>query len=374
MLDILINGGRVLDPLNGIDAVKSIGIKDGRIVEAENVSESAHVINANGCIVSPGLIDVHAHLWPLVNFGVLADASCFPSCVTTAVDAGSCGSGTYECFRPAVQSMNVGVKILLNVCSAGLTALRTKPEYLNPELFDVDNIKRLVRNHADEIIGLKIRMGKETALDMGLAPLKAACRIAREVGLPLVLHSTNPAVSMKEMIDCLDAGDVLTHAYHGHGRTILEDGGLEALEAARKRGVFIDVGDAGWHINFDIMREAVKRCLAPDTIGTDITDKGLFKRGATFSLLHCMSKWLQLGMSVEQVLRCATINAAKELHLEKVAGHLTPDMPADIAIIREVDADVTFCDGNGNLLHADRLLRPMATIKNGKMVYRDIAF
>lgn len=374
MLDLLIKGGRVFDPANNIDAVMNIGVKDGLIVSANVDDPADHTIDAKGCIVAPGFIDVHTHLWPLTDMGVQVESTCFPSCVTTAIDAGSCGCSTYENFRPAIQGMRVDVKALLNVCSAGLTAFRTKVEYLDPSLYKKQNIKYLAKRYPDEIVGLKIRMGKETALDMGLEPLKAAKEISKETGLPLVVHSTNPSVPMKELIGCLEKDDVLAHAYHGHGNTLMQDNGFEALEAARKRGVFVDVGDAAWHINFDIMKEALRLGLGPDTISTDLTDKGVYKKGRTFHLLHCMSRWLNVGMPLEDVLRCVTVNAAKELKLGSDAGHLTCGTAADIAIVRMEEAEIEFTDGNGCSLQADRIIRPLATIKDGRIVYRDVAF
>lgn len=374
MLDLLIKGGRVFDPANQTDAIKCIGVKDGLIVSANDDDDAEHVVDASGCIVAPGFIDVHTHLWPLTDMGVQAESSCFPSGVTGAIDAGSCGCATYENYRPALLGMRVDAKVLLNVCSAGLTAFRTKVEYLDPALFKKQEMKRLARRYPDEIIGLKIRMGKETALDMGLSPLRAAKEIAEETGLPLVVHSTNPAVSMKELISCLGRGDVLAHAYHGHGNTLMQDGGFEALEEARKRGVFVDVGDAAWHINFEIMREALRRGLGPDTISTDLTDKGIYKKGRTFNLLHCMSRWLNIGMPLEDVIRCVTANAARELKVGADAGNLICGTAADIAIVRVENTDIEFKDGNGVTLRADRMIRAMATIKNGRIVYRDVAF
>ena len=155
---------------------------------------------------------------------------------------------------------------------------------------------------------------------------------------------------------------------------LLQDGGFEAVEEAKKRGVLVDVGDAAWHINFDIMREALRRGLGPDTIGTDLTDKGLYKKGRTFSMLHCMSRWLNIGMPLEDVLRCVTVNAARELNLGPDAGNLTCGTAADIAIIRVENAQMEFKDGNGCSLYADKMIRPLATIKDGRIVYRDATF
>lgn len=372
MLDLLIKGGRVIDPANRINEIKTIGVQNGLIVEADENAEASQVLDAAGYTVAPGLIDGHAHIWPLTNMGVQAESACFPSGVTTAVDAGSTGCATYECHRPAMLGMQVNVKALLHVCPAGLTAFRTKVEYIDPALFDKASMHRLIRQYSGEIVGVKIRMGQETALDMGTAPLLAACDIAHEAGLPVVVHSTRPPVSMRELIECLGPGDIITHPYHGHGRTILEDGGMDALQKARERGVYIDVGDAGWHISFEVMRKALEAGLAPDSISTDITDRGCYRRGSTFSLLHCMSKWRTLGLSMEDVIRCVTQAPAQELHLN--AGTLSTGAVADIAILREEPTSLVFTDGVGQQMEAGNILRAMATIRAGRLVYRDTAF
>lgn len=372
-LDLLIRNGRVLDPWNGTDRVMDIGVSSGRIVPVQDGMEAEQTIHAEGCIVCPGLIDSHIHLWPLTNMGVPADATAFPSCVTTLIDAGSSGCGTYECHRPAVQAMQANVKVLLNVCSAGLTAFRTKIEYIEPERFERHQIRRLVNRYPQEIVGLKIRMGKECSLDMGAEPLKRAAEMAEELNLPLVVHSTDPAVPMRELIRCLKPGHVLTHAYHGHGNTLLQDGGLEALAEARERGVWVDVGDAGRHASFRVMQAALAQGLAPDSISTDITDRGLYKTTASYSLPYCMSKWLALGLPVEKVIECVTSTPARQYALQD-AGHLSMGACADIAVLRLEKAAVTFRDGVGDTFPGDTLLRPLMTVRAGRIVYRDIAF
>lgn len=372
-LDLLIRGGRVLDPWNGTDRVMDVGVSCGRMVPVQDGMEAEQTVNAQGCIVCPGLIDSHIHLWPLTNMGVLAEATGFPSGVTTLIDAGSSGCGTYECHRPAVQAMQANVKVLLNVCSAGLTAFRTRIEYIEPERFELPRIRELAERYAQEIVGLKIRMGRECSLDMGLEPLKRAVDMAVELGLPLVVHSTDPAVPMRDLIACLQPGHVLTHAYHGHGHTLLQEGGMEALAEARARGIWTDVGDAGRHASFRVMQAALRQGLAPDSISTDLTNHGLFRPTGCYSLPYCMSKWLALGLPLEKVIQCVTSAPARQYNLQE-AGRLSAGTCADIAVLRCEKADVAFRDGVGESLRGDTLLRPLMTVRAGRIVYRDIAF
>jgi dihydroorotase len=177
-----------------------------------------------------------------------------------------------------------------------------------------------------------------------------------------MVHSTNPPGTMAELINCLSRGDILTHAYHGQGDTILSDN-LESALRARNRGVFIDVGEAGtWHFSKDVFTQAMKQWLLPDTISSDVTTNSLYKRAKVFSLPMVMSRLMNLGMSLFQVIECTTWNAAKILGIENTTGSLSPGTPADLAVFQEIKSGGGIC------------LKPVLTIKNGCLVYRDVAF
>lgn len=372
----IIRGGRVIDPENARDEQADVAIENGKIAAVGDLKQASaeREIDAAGCIVTPGFIDSHCHLAPLSAIGVPADAFCFPSGVTTAADAGSTGCANFELLRPGLMYAWVGKRFFLHVCPAGLSGFRAQLENIDPETFDEAATARVIEKYPEEIVGLKIRVGKETNRDMGFAPLKKAKEMAEKAHLPLMVHCTDPALSMADILSCLGKGDVITHPYHGHGRTLLEEGGFEALEAARARGVHLDVGDAGRHICFDVMRHAMARRLFPDTISTDATERGFYNKKTTFSLPFCVSKWLNLGMPLFQAVQCVTQNAARLLKMEDIAGALTPGMPADIAVFRLEKQPMTFYDGLGNALEGDRILHPLLTVKGGMTVYRDILF
>ncbi len=374
--DLLIRGGWVIDPENGLDGQADAAVSRGKIAAVGDLggASAEQEIDARGCLVLPGLIDSHCHLAPLSAIGVPADAFCFPSGVTTAVDAGSAGSANYELLRPGMMYARTGQRVFLHVCPSGLAGFRAQVENIDPACFDAASLKRLKEKYPSEIVGLKIRVGRETNRDMGFAPLRRAREIAGEMRLPLMVHCTDPALSMAEILSCLEKGDIITHPYHGHGRTLMEAGGMEALAAARERGVYLDVGDAGRHISFAVMREALRRGLTPDTISTDATERGFFNKRTAFSLPFCMSKWLNLGMPLSWAVACVTRNAARMLGLSGQAGALTPGMAADIAVFRLEEADMEFRDGVGECLRGRKILHPLLTVKGGAVVYRDILF
>lgn len=372
--DILIVGARVIDPASGTDRVMDVGVRAGRIAAMGDLAGCAanDTVDAAGCLLTPGWIDAHIHLWPMVSFGVQPESTCYPSGVTVAVDAGSTGSATYELCRPAMLAMGVTARALLNASPGGLTAMRSYPENINPAQMDRANTLRLLREYPDEIRGMKIRMGRETGLDMGLAPLQAAAEMAAEAGVPLMVHCTHSAVSLGAIADCLKPGDILSHPYHGHGENTMAAGdSLERVKAARARGVYLDVGDASWHISFEIMKLALKEGLAPDSISTDITDRGLYRPGGAFSLPMCAAKWLNLGMPLMEVVRCVTQNPAKMFGMDGEYGALAEGRRADISLFRMEEKPTPLRDGCGQEMIAGLRLRPMMTLKNGRAVFRD---
>ena len=374
--DLIIRGGRVMDPASGTDGLMDVGVKEGKIVGMGDLSacSAAAQVDASGCLVTPGLIDMHAHIAPLSAIGIPADAACLPGCVTTVGDGGSTGCANYPLLRPGLMGLIVTPKIFLHVSSAGLAGFRALQENIDPACFDRAGIMRLVEKYPEEIVGLKIRIGTETTGALGLSPLKAAREIAGEIGLPLMVHCTNPPAPMAEVLSCLEKGDILTHAYHGVGHTLLEEGGFAALRKARQRGVYMDVGDACKHISFPVMRRALEEGLGPDSISSDSTDRGYFNPQGSFSLLFCVSKWLNLGMPLMEAVACVTSHPAREMGIGHSAGALSPGRDADIAVMRLEEKKTRFFDGAGETLEGSQLLRPMMTVKAGKVAFRDLMF
>jgi dihydroorotase len=376
MYDLLIKNGTLINPPESDPIKLDIGIADGRVIvlEPHAAADSQQIIDASGCYIVPALIDAHLHAAPLAALGVPVDAVCLPSGVCAAIDAGSAGTGAAAGLLQHLYNMQVHVKAYLNVSPTGLASLNGYPENINPQYFQERQIHQLFEQFSDRLLGLKIRFSKETVQDLGMEPLAAAKRLARSLGVGVMVHGTTPPVGLGEVLDLLDEGDVLTHFLHGHGRTILDQEGrvLDAAVKARRRGVLFDVGDAGYHLSFKVAQAAIQQGFPPDLIGTDLTINGLYRRDKSFSLPYVMSKFLKLGLPFADLLASCTINPARLMKLEDNMGRVALMQPANLALVQIVWQDNIFTDGNGQQIQGQQLIKVMATVKNGQMMYRDL--
>ncbi len=378
-MDYLIQNGRVPVPEGG-SALVDIAVGGSCIVEIgkDLVPENgAQMIDAGGCWVCPGLIDFHMHVEPLSELGVCAEAACFPSGITTAVDCGSTGCANYPLLRPALGFSKVRTFAYLNVSSLGI-ATRSYNENLEPARFNRAKIAELFRAYPGELLGLKLRFSKDLVEGLGMAPLSASAELAGELGVPLVVHPSNAPVPIGEILRYLKKGDVLTHAYQNTGDahySILDENGRVSKEAwaARERGVIFDVANGNSHFVFSVAEPAIAEGFLPDTISTDMTEKNLYRRPNVFSLNHIMSKYLALGLSEEQVLLRVTAAPAGIMGHPELA-EMKAGSIADIAILKVTDEPSVFGDRVGELRVGERSFRTMMTFREGMPVYRDAAF
>lgn len=372
--DYLIRGGRVIDCYCGQDTVRDIAVKNGRIVSAEHV-EAAQEIDASGCIVTPGLIDFHCHLGAYVtDLGILGEAACFPSGVTTAVDAGSTGTANYESFRMLTANSRLRVKAFLNVCPAGLVT-GAYHENINPAYFQRETILRFLKKYSDQLLGLKIRQSKEIADGLGLEPMKAMLEIAGEAGCPVVVHTTNPPRPPEEIARLLRPGDVYAHVYQGKGGHVVRDGAvIPELPEHQKRGVIFDAANGANHFCLKVARICLEQGFRPDIISTDLTAKTVFVPGKVFSLTSIMSKYVALGMEIPEIIRRTTVNPARILGEERELGSLCEGTCADIAVHRLAGHPVSWTDFLGDELKGDFVLKTEMTMREGRTVFRQIDF
>lgn len=379
MYNYIIKGGRLVSVDQSVTEPCDIGITGGRITKIGRIDDPrdrrCQVIDATGCIVSPGLIDLHMHLYPLSMIGVYPEAANFPSGVTTAVDCGSAGASNYRNYRQAFHSSRVRTFAFLNVCSTGL-ATRSFHENVDPKCFDRAGMKELLRQYyGDDLLGLKIRQGAEIVGDMGLEPLKAAIGLGEELGVPVMVHVSNTPSTMDELTALLRPGDILTHAYTATGgKSILNEQGKvsETTWAGRERGVIFDVANANAHFNFKVARQAIAEGFLPDTISTDLTNMGLFRRPNAFNLLHIMSKYLNMGLTLEQVFERVTTAPARVIGHPEL-GVLKEDNLADIAVFRQEEHEIEYGDSR-EIMRGGTMLRTMLTMREGELVYRDQTF
>lgn len=378
MTDCLIENCRIFDGRTISDAWYDIAVSDGivgSITPAGTAVPEGGItgrFDAAGAIASIGFIDMHAHVYPLWEGGVRPETAFFPNGITSAADAGSAGSETLAHGIEALVSCRADLRYFINFSAAGLATLQVFPEYIVPTEVSADRIRRLFDRFGDRIAGIKIRTGRETVRGQGAAPLEKAAAIARELHTRLMVHAADPSIPMDEVCARLAPGDILSHAFHGHGMTILDDDGqiLPGVAEAKRRGVIFDAGDANWHLSLDVLRAAMAQGILPDTISTDNTKNNQFRTNRV-SLPRTMSKILAAGMPLEAVLRAVTAAPGELLGLPSA---LKEGCTADITLFTVEAAHMTLTDGNKNSITAERFIRPLLTMKRGEVVWCDCGF
>ena len=374
--DILIRNGKIIDPFSGTCRTGNLAMTDGKIIDAIGIETAKEVIDASGCIVTPGLIDSHVHAAVLSSeLGVFMDYACFPSAVTTVIDAGSAGLATYRALRQASDYSHTRIMALLNLAPTGQIT-RAYHENVDPAHFDEKGIRLYFEKYPDQLIGLKMRTSRKIVGDLGTSPLKAAVKLAGDIGKPLAVHISDPPVPFQELLPIFHVGQIVAHVFHGTGHTILENNGKvnpAALEA-RARGVLFDDAQGVTNYSLEVAQKAVQQNFLPDFISTDGGSNKSYSGRQVFSLPFVMSKYLAMGLNEEQIIERTTLTAARLIGMERDLGSLCEGTTADLAILRLVEKDVTFEDHLGETLKGRKVFKTEMTIKDGRPVYRQIDF
>jgi predicted amidohydrolase len=377
-VDLRIAGGTVIDPERASHGPAEVLIKGNVIVASAQgeAVEAETTIDASGCLVVPGLIDFHAHLYGGgTESGIFADGALPPMGVTTGVDAGSCGTANYEMFyRTVVATSRVRLFGFLHICSGGLIATRY-PEEMNPKYYDEEAIAALLCRYRGQCLGLKIRFSKEVVGEFGLKTLETTLAIAERLGCPIVVHTTNPAAPPDTIVSLLRPGDVYCHAHQGVGETIIAPDGKvrPALVAAQKSGIIFDACNGRNNFSFKVAQAAIRQGFFPDVISTDVTQRTLYSE-FVFSLPYVMMKYLNMGMQLEQVLAACTSVPARLIGMKGKLGTLAPGALADVAIFRATKKELKMTDVAGNTFTGNHVLVPQMTVLDGKIAYRQIDF
>lgn len=376
---LILKNGRVLDPMNGIDQTADVVVEGEKILQIGAAEPAAgdNVVDAFGCIVTPGLIDHHAHLYPFAKIGLPAEAVCFASGVTTAVDAGSTGCANYGDKRDFLRYSKLGIRAYLHVCSTGLDSM---PEDVDPARFDEGTIRECFQQYPGELLGLKLRTSAPIVREFGYEPLKAAVALAEKLGTHVMVHCTNPPGELSELLDILNPGDVLTHMYMNQGSSLVRDGKvIPAAIRARERGVLFEAADARLHFGMDVAQAAIKEGFLPDILATDVTKLSMHLRPTAFNLAMQVSKYTHLGIPFEKTIELCTAAPARQMGMADRIGSLSVGNAADIAVFLPAHKENTFGDRpNGapdqRLSTGGTVYKPVLTVKNGEMVYRDMVF
>ncbi|SBW08547.1 putative Predicted amidohydrolase [uncultured delta proteobacterium] len=381
MVDLKIVNGIVMDPAQGTESVRDLYVHGGCIVEPGGNTEAMRVIDAAGCYVTPGFIDTHIHLFARGSeFGAQADLICLPAGVTTAVDAGSAGIFTVgNLVNGPVRQCATTIKVLLHPSNNGVQG-HPHEEPQDPAYYRYEKVARLFEKFPRDLVGLKIRFHDHVPRDSGLLALENAAatadKLARE-GYRCILdvHFGDLAegLFLEDILSRMRPGDVMAHLYRG-GRslTIDENGRLRgAMFEARARGVCFETACSRPYFSLKVLKAAVRENFYPDIISTDLTRRTMYWRPA-FSMAHKMTAYLAAGMPLQEVVAAVTSRPAAIFGLEAEAGSLRTGRPADIAVFKVENRPYRIDDLYGESMAAEKMVVPMATIKNGAIAFQQI--
>jgi dihydroorotase len=371
--DLILRGGRVIDPSQRLDAVTDVAFAGGKVARLGAKLEAGpgtDVRDVTGSIVSPGLIDLHTHVyWGGTSLGIDAEEFCRTSGVTTSVDTGSAGPGNFAGFRKhVIEPSQVRILAYLHVSHAGIFGFSDRVmvgesgdlRLMNPiDAVEVANANR------DVIVGIKVRVGLHASGTSGAVPLRIALEVADAVGMPLMAHIDHPPPSYEEVIEMLRPGDVLTHAFRPFPNSPATHQGTvkrEVLEA-RKRGVKFDIGHGKGSFAFKTARAMLANSFLPDTISSDVHQ--LCINGPAFDQVTTMSKFLCIGMELGDVIAASTVNAAMALKRPEL-GSLKPGSVGDATILSIKEGRFDYVDVVGEHLDGDRRISSDGVVVAGR--------
>ncbi len=373
--DLVVKGGRLVDPSQGISGPRDIavsGTKVARIAAEIPASEGLYVLDAGGKIVTPGLIDIHVHVYDgVAPLGIPADPNCIAKGATTVVDAGSAGANTFPGLRKyVINVVDTRVVALLNISVVGQSTLAE--DNLWGELLDLRyaNTKlaiKTIEQNRDVIVGVKVRLTRNIAGDHDLEALGRAREAADAVRLPLMVHIGGTYSPLRDILAMLKKGDVVTHSFRGGDGGILDDRGriLPEVHKAVANGVNLDIGHGAGSFAFDTAEKALAQDLLPGTISSDVHQFNV--NGPVFDLATTLSKFLHLGLTLEQVIERVTTTPSGLFGRLNGLGTLKEGAEADIAVFTMDEGSFTFTDALGQTRVGERKLRPVATVKAGKI-------
>lgn len=365
--DLLIRGGRVIDPSTGLDAVSDIAISGGRIASiAANIAVDANeTIDARGMIVAPGLIDIHTHA------GRSADGPpmCLQDGVTGWVDAGSGGADNMDAVAAVARAAPQIGRCLINIARTGVIAPGGELHDINAA--NVALAQAAIARNRDVVIGVKARLSDNVAGANDLEALRRAQEAAAPFNLPVMIYVGQNHTPLRAILALLKRGDIVTHIYAPGMNGILDDKGnlLSEVMAAHRRGIIFDFGNGvADHFDWDTVEKATRQGLWPDTFSTDWNTKS--KTSGVVDLPNVMSKFLMFAMPLERIIAGATVNAARCFPAFDDRGTLNVGAPADVAIMELREGSFEFLDNYRGTRTGRQKLFPFETVLNGKRVQR----
>ena len=375
--DLLLTGGDVLDPGAGLRGVMDIGIAGGKIIAVAPslpVNEARQTISAKGRLVTPGLVDMHAHVFVNAHdMGGRTDSICQASGVTTLCDAGSAGSATFAGLRHLLDhEVRTRVRALVNLSAIGITGTSRGGELSHLPYADPEGCARTIIENPDLAFGVKLRFGPGLVWEYSAEPVKLARKAADMAGgVPMMMHITNSPIPLPDLLEHMKPGDIVTHCYHGRAHGIMGNEKqfvLKEVVEAQRHGIIFDCAHGGNHFNFRMTERALDQGFMTDTISTDLTVTTA-TRGPVWDLPTTMTKLLHFGMPLDEVVRRATAVPAKIMGYEGTVGTLKPGANADISVFELRDDRFELRDSDGDTITARRRLLAQLTLKDGRVWY-----
>ncbi len=380
--DLILRGGTLIDPAQGLHAQRDIAFAAGRVAAvAESLAnaEATENIDVSGLLVAPGLIDLHVHVFEGVShYGIAPDPTCLARGVTTAVDAGSAGADTFDGFRKyVIEASATRLLAQLNISSQGM---------LSPVIGELDELKwadvgralQTVERHRDVILGIKVRMtrGQVVGEGVGMAPLYRAREAADAAGLPIMVHPQGAyCASVDDILALMKAGDILTHSFHGREHGILDEYGQvrKAVLEARERGVLFDLGHGAGSFSWRVAETALAgdsdRRFPPDTISSDLHIANV--NGPVFDLVTTVSKFLHLGMPLDEALRRVTNVPAQIIGMDEEIGTLAIGACGDAVVLELETGEFRLTDCQGEMRMGRQRLTPRLVVRAGRLYHEE---
>ena len=368
--DLLLKGGTVIDAAQDLNAVRDVAIADGVIAAVKpDIPERAatQIISVKDRYVTPGLIDIHTHVYyGVTTWGIRADAVCPTAGTTTVVDAGSPSWVTFPGFREFIaEPAQTNILTYIHISGIGLV-YGPIGEMIDIAYAAPERVADTLQQHRDITVGVKVRQGKMQVGDNGVEPLKLAVEAAERAGTSVMCH-IGAGVPLPEILGLLRPGDVITHCFQGNGDNIIDEKGRIIPEAwkAREDGIIFDVGHGAGSFHYEVAQRAMEQGFISDVISTDLHTGNI--NGPVYDLPTTLSKLMHLGLPLADVIEKATFSAAKAIQREDQLGNLKVGTVADVAVFDVREGQFEYFDSHGTKFIGDKKLKTELTIRKGKI-------
>ena len=400
--DLILKGGRVIDPAEGIDGVMDVAVKNGKIAKVGGkLSSAKEVVDVSGKLVLPGMIDTHAHIYQHVSgrFGLEPDMAGVHSGVTTLVDQGGASCMTFPGFRKFIAEPSASrVLAFISIYVVGGLEGHYYPYLYSPDGVDVKAVVRASKENADLVKGIKSHAEISGFERWGIEVLKLSAEAGRQTGLPVYIHfgqlwprAKDPKFDvdvdtiLPDVVELLQPGDILAHPFTRHPGGFVDSTGKvhPIIREALAKGLKIDIGH-GSHFSFEMAKQVLDAGILPHTLGADMhgyntkvlpppgtpsehpdDEMHLFAGRAQFSLAHAMTELLALGVSLEDVIPMVTSHCAEMLRMTDEIGTLKQGVGADVTVLEELTGKWTLVDNSRTEVTTEKMLVPAFCLRDG---------